>query len=266
MSALLWGGVMPRDASADLIYTTTPANTSDTDGPISATAKFTPFFTNGVGGIEITLTNTQSGTFAKGQAISDISFNVAGGLSTPTFFTQLVGNMFNPASNTAWTATTGSAFNDTSTAGPPNAIDHWGFSPTAGPSGSPVLLATANSPVPGAGNPHYMVLPSSGTAGSGSSLANSNFFPFVNGPLEFFLTVPGVTATTTLTTANFTNVQISFGTTPDATLDTTGSGSSGPGPGPPGSVPEPSTLTVVLGSCALGFLAVRARRRFSNVI
>jgi len=260
LSALFWGALIPRDASADLVYTTTPANTSDGDGPISAKVSFTPLN----GGIEIILTNTATGTFAKGQAISDLSFTVAGGLSAPTFFTELIGRMFNPSSNTAWTATSGTAFDDkspTTTTPPPNAIDHWGFQPT----GSSVLLATANSPVPGAGNPHYMVLPSSGTAGPGSSLANSNFFPFVNGPLEFLLTVPGVTTSTTLTTANFTNVQISFGTGPDATLNTTGSGSSGGGGGP-GMVPEPSTLTVALGCCALGFLAVRARRRFSNVI
>jgi hypothetical protein len=43
----------------------------------------------------------------------------------------------------------------------------------------------------------------------------------------------------------------------------TGFGSPGGGPGPQG-VPEPSTATIVLGCCGIGFVAARARKRFST--
>jgi hypothetical protein len=209
------------------------------------------------GGIKITVTNTETGTFAKGQAISALSFTVAGGLSTPTFFTELKGVSFNPVSGHTWTLASGTAFDNTSSASPPNAIDHWGFKPA----GASVTLATAGSPVPGAGNPHFMILPSSGKAGSGKSLANSNFYPYMIGPGTFFLTDPGVSTSTILTTANFTNVKVSFGTGSDKTLATAGSGSSGGGGPGPLVVPEPSSATIVLGCCALGFVAIRARTR-----
>ncbi len=69
-----------------------------------------------------------------------------------------------------------------------------------------------------AGNPKYMILPSSGTAGPGASLANSNFYPFIIGPACFFLTESGITSSTSLTGADFTDVQVGFGTGPDTTL------------------------------------------------
>src|SRR5579862_5458306 len=164
-------------ARADMITFTTVAG-SDSDGPLAATIAFTA----AAGGIDVTLTNTETGTFAKGQAISSLSFTLSG-LSTPTAFTELTGRSFNPSSGGSWTSSSGTPLDDTSSSPPINAIDHWGFSP----SGANVLLATANSPVPGAGNPQYMILPSSGTAGPGNSLANSNFDPFIIGPATFFL-------------------------------------------------------------------------------
>ncbi len=153
--------------------------------------------------------------------------------------------ILSPTSGKSWTIASGTSIDATSTASPPNAIDHWGFQPT----GSNVLLATADSPVPGAGNPHYMILPSSGTAGPGASLANSNFFPYIIGPAEFFLTVPGITG------LNITNVEVSFGTSPDKTLDATLS--SVP------LVPEPSTLAIA-GLGALGFLGYGLRWRLKK--
>jgi hypothetical protein len=254
VAALAWAGAMPRAAKGDLTYTTVAG--SDSDGPLAATVVITPFN----GGIELKVTNTETGTFAKGQAISSLSFTVGGGLSTPTFFTEFKGVSFSPTANGSWTLASGTAFDNTSSASPPNAIDHWGFQPT----GSSVSLATAGSPVPGAGNPHFMLLPSTGTAGSGKSLANSNFDPYEIGPGTFFLTDPGVTATTLLTTADFTDVKVGFGTGPDKFLGTTGSGSSGGRSGGPSSVPEPSSMTIVLGCCALGFVASRVRRRLST--
>jgi hypothetical protein len=217
---------------------------SDSDGPISDLLTIT----TDSGGLDITIMNTDSGTLAKGQAVSDFSFTVGGGLGTPTAFTELKGLFFDPVANMSWTPASGTPFDDKLASPPPQpyAIDHWGFQTT----GSSVLLATAGSPVPGAGNPTWMILPATGTAGPGKSLANSNFFPFVIGPTDFFLSDPGVTASTTLTSANFTDVKVSFGTGPDAIVDAF-------------SVPEPSS--VGLGAVGLGFVAVvgfyRSRRR-----
>ena len=258
--ALLWAGLMPSNARADLTYTTVTG--SDGDGSLAATVSFTPV----LGGIDITVTNTETGTFAKGQAISAVSFTLSNALSTPTFFTELKGVSFNPTAGGSWTLASGSAFDDTSSASPINAIDHWGFaSPTGGSMGmgGTVSLATAKSPVPGSGNPHYMILPSSGTAASGNgALANGNFFPYIIGPADFFLTVTGVTPSTILTAAEFSGVNVFFGTSPDKMLGTTETGT--------GTtfqitaVPEPSTMTIVLSCCGLSFLAFRARERFST--
>jgi MYXO-CTERM domain-containing protein len=224
------------------------ASGSGSDGPDSATVTFTSV----AGGIKITITNTETtGTLAKGQAISSLSFKV-NGISTPSAFTEMKGASFNPVSGGSWTSASGTPFDDTSSASPPNAIDHWGF----GTSGSTVTLATAGSPVPGAGNAHFMILPSSGTAAGGSALANSNFFPYEIGTATFFLTVAGVTASTDLTNV-FTKVKVGFGTGPDNTF--TGV----PPPSPPpqiGGVPEPASLAVwgLLGLA--GFIGVRRRK------
>ena len=139
---------IPEAKAFDILTYTTKAG-SDSDGALAATVKFEAVS----GGIEIILTNTETGTLAKGQAISSLSFTVGGGLSAPTAFTELSGSSYNPTSGGSWTSTSGTAFDDKSSASPPNAIDHWGFKPT----GSNVLLATAGSPVPGAKSRHYAV-------------------------------------------------------------------------------------------------------------
>jgi len=103
-----------------------------------------------------------------------------------------------------------------------------------------------------------MILPASGTAGPGSSLANSNFDPFIIGPGNFFLTVPGITATTNLLSTNFTGITVGFGTGPDQTLGTTYTTTI---PSVGSTVPLPSAawagLTMLL---PLGFIAWRRRR------
>jgi len=203
--ALACGGYA---AQANTVTVTTAAG-SDSDGPLAATVAFTAV----TGGIEITITNTESGTLAKGQSVSSLSFAV-NGLSTPSNFTKLTGVDFDPASGNSWTLSSGSAFSDTSSAPPVNAIDHWGFQTT----GSTVLLATAGSPVPGSGNPLYLIIPASGTAGPANSLADSHFEPYIIGPANFFLTVSGVTSNTVFTTSDFTAVDVGFGTGPDKTL------------------------------------------------
>jgi hypothetical protein len=236
------------------------ATGSDGDGNLSATVLFRPIN----GGIEITITNNETGTLAKGQAISGLLFGVGGGLGTPTAFTELQGYSYSPSSNSSWTLSSGTKFDNNSSASPPNAIDHWDFDTTS----SSVTLSTVNSPVPGSGNPHYMILPASGTAGSGKSLANSNFYPFIIGPGTFFLTDSSISTKTNLfnpiTEDSFiNNVQVLFGTGPDYT-STMNSIPSGEGPSISpnvGATPAPPSIIMFgVGGLALAVFFARSRR------
>jgi hypothetical protein len=251
-STLVWCGVMPRNAIADLQFTTNPG--SDSDGAVAATVNF--YAING--GIEIVVQNIETAEIAKGQAISAVQFSVAGGLSLPTKFYELSGSSVDSAKFSGGKFP-GSApvtpFNATGS----NVIDHWGLTK---PASSTVYLATAGNGAPG-GNPLYMILPSSGTyndAGKSKSLADGHFDPYILGSATFFLTVPGVTTSTVLTTTKIPNVQVYFGTGPDTPKGITTIGHD------PSiqSVPEPSSLTIVLVSCGLGLVGVRARRRSST--
>lgn len=231
---------------------------------LSATVLFAPI----AGGIEITLTNTESGTITKGQAISALSFAVGGGLALPTGFYELTGKL---AYSTPMPGVSVIVPGSSLPAGDPfilmqgtgktlpYTIDHW----QANTSGSTVTLATAGNNAPG-GNPHWMILPSNGSAGPGASLTNSNFDPFIIGPASFFLTVPGVTTSTVLTGLNISNVQVGFGTGPDTTLTA----------GPPGGVtphasatPAPSSVVLLgIGGAVLGFLLTRSRRAAHAIV
>ena len=265
ISTILWSGLLSNKVQAGPLppgsLQFTASGTNGSDGAVAATVLFVPI----AGGIEITLTNTESGTLDKGQAISALSFSVGGGLSTPTAFYKLTGSKVNSASFTPGSAFPGSAtvtsIANTSSKAGAGAIDHWGFDP----SGSNVVLATAGSSVSGAtGHPHYMILPSTGTTGSGKSLADGHFDPYLLGAANFFLTVPGVTATTDLSLTNVTGVQVGFGTGPDVTI-ASGPGTQGPphGNGPPvGAAPAPPSVVLFgIGGIALAGIMVRSRRR-----
>jgi hypothetical protein len=136
-------------------------------------------------------------------------------------------------------------FSDTGT----NLIDHWSFAAT----GASVHLATAGGTA--TGNPIYMILPSSGYSGSGNSLDDGHFDPYILGPGEFFLSVAGVTSDTMLSASNFSNVTIGFGTGPDTTpfISTTT---------PDIVTPEPASATLLASSFfAFGGLGLVRRRR-----
>jgi len=237
-------GLLPAQGRADFV--TVPG--SDSDGPLSATIKFTVVS----GGVEITVTNNETGKLAKGQAVSALSFSftAASGLSA-TAFSELKGNKVNSAGFTPGSPFPGSAtvtpVDDKSSTVGAGAIDHWGFQPT----GLSVALATAGSNVSGAtGHPHYMILPSSGTTGSAKSLADGHFDPYLLGPASFFLAVSGpLPAVGTDLTADITNVSVGFGTGPDKTLQA--SPSADPTP-----VPAPSSA-VLFGLGGLGFAIAR---------
>ena len=227
-------GLMSIPARAGLIYTTVPG--SDNDGPLSAQVTI-----NAVnGGLDIQITNLETGIVKRGQAISALSFKLSG-LAAPTALTEIVGEKVN---STAFTA--GHAFPGTATLthvddhGSAKILDHWGLS-----IGSTDYLATAGTGS-ATGNPHYMILPSSGIAGPGNSLRQSNFDPYLIGPTDFFISVPGVTKNTQLTLAEFSNLQVGFGTGPDKWLGTVGHSDHLS----PASVPEPSSMALALISLA----------------
>jgi hypothetical protein len=220
-------------AANNITYTTVPG--SDGQGPVSATINIAAIS----GGLAITITNTQSGKMHLGQAVSGLSFTVAG-LSTPTAFTSLSGetlNLTGAAAGSTWTLANGTPFSG----GPGPIITHWGFST----SGSNVSLATAgtSAPKPPA---TYMILPSSGIVEGG--LPNGKFNPFFIGPTVFDLTVPGVTSNTTLSSTNFINMLVDFGTDPDVILPV---------------VPEPSSL-LLMGSIFGGAIGLGLLRKLSR--
>ena len=199
--------------------------------------------------IQVTLTNNETGSIKRGQAISGLLFTV-NGLGAPTAFTELKGRQkasVDIGAGGSWTGADGTSFDDTSAASPPNAIDHWGFAT----SGLNVTLSTVNSP--GAtGNPVYMILPASGTgSSSGKSFAQGNFDPYILGPGNFFLTLPGITSSTNLVASEFTGVQVRFGTNPDATLDVMTS------------VPLPAAAWMGMGTLGAMGMAAKVRRRRS---
>jgi hypothetical protein len=262
LAALLATIAFAAEPANGSITFTTPANSSDGDGPIGATVTFTPVN----GGLDITVTNTETGStdFAKGQAISAFSFTLNNGLKV-TAFTELKGISYDPVSGASWTKASGTPFSDNSSS-PFNSIDHWGFSV----SGANVSIATAGSPVETA-NPIYMILPVTGTAGGGQSLSNSQFDPYVIGPADFFVTVPGVTTSTDLTNKSssstawdITNVEVGFGTGCDKTLDTTGANNILRSPL---GLPEPTAILTwsLLAGVGTAGAALRRRRQVKRV-
>src|SRR5258708_348146 len=67
---LISTGLLSKQAGAGVVFNTNAG--SDDDGPLAAKVEFVAVN----GGIEVILTNTETGTFAKGQAISALSFSV----------------------------------------------------------------------------------------------------------------------------------------------------------------------------------------------
>jgi MYXO-CTERM domain-containing protein len=107
-----------------------------------------------------------------------------------------------------------------------------------------------------------MILPSTGTTGSGKSLADGHFDPYLLGPANFFLTVPGITSTTNLFNPKngdpfISDVTVGFGTGPDTKpfIDTNGTN------GPAATPAPPSFVLLALGGLVLGVAAGRSRRR-----
>jgi hypothetical protein len=223
-------GLMSIPANAGLIYVTNGS------GPDAAQVTITAVN----GGLDIQMTNLAVGNIVKSEAISSLSFKL-NGLAAPTAFTEITGEKVNSAAFTPGQPFPGSALItpvDDHGIGL-GYIDHWGVSV-----GSTNFLATAGT---GSArkNPEYMILPSNGIAGTGSSLVDGHFDPYLIGPTDFFVSIAGVTSSTALTLDNFSNVRVGFGTGPDTWLGTTGRD-----PLTPNAVPEPSSMALSLISLA----------------
>jgi hypothetical protein len=235
----------PGSARAGFI--TYQASGSDSDGTLIGTAQFSTQYDSGThtATITITLTNnlTPSAYGGQGQAISSLQFTLGsaptGLTGTPTDSGQLVD--------------IGSGGTVTTVSGTP---DRW-VSTSGGDltlSGSTITLAVAGKQV-SSGNPTEMIigLPDSKTgtypnvnSGGGS---NGQFDPYVEGSATFTITISGVNADPTITSAKF-----GFGTGPDTNM----SGTTIPGV----VVPEPSSLALVaVGFVTLGLTRLRRWRR-----
>ena len=199
--------------------------------PVNASA----IFTTGLNSVSITINNNLNDPTSVVQAISDLLFTISTGQNTGTI-----------SSSSGVERTINS--NGTYTLGSPVSTG-WSLT-TQGSSLYLNVLGTAIGPAhliiggPNASNVY---------ASAGGSIAgNSAHNPFLSSGTTFSLNVPGVTAASTITAAQF-----SFGTTAGVTVNGTAAGGGGD------VIPEPGTLTLIgLGAAALGL--VRFRRQASS--
>ncbi len=236
--ALLFIVLTNPGARADLIYTA-QSSTANSDGPVEAQGTFTP----GNGVITIVLQDLQSGIHSAGQEVSQLLFSVGGGLPTPTGFTQLQGNTISFAKNGS---VSGTGFDSASGPGS-GPLLHWGFATSSGN----VTLETVGNVAAG-GQPNHMIV----GPNPNPNASLHNFNPHFADSATFTLTEPGVTSSTVLTASEIFNVQIGFGTGPEAVLEAVLVSQNTP-------VPEPRTIAMLLsgGVCTAGVLACRRWKR-----
>lgn len=216
-------GLATQASASTITYVTPPGAT--TAGPVSASATFT----TAAGQLAITIQDLLADPVTVAQLPSDLFFTLSGGLTTGTL-TASSGQ--ERVVNADGTFTDGAVVS----AG-------WLLSSSLGV----FHLDDLNG---GAGPTHLIIGPPDGgglySSANSSIAGNGPHNPFLNGSAMFILSIPGMTADTTVTSATF-----SFGSV---------SGVNVPGGGGGGStIPEPASLLMV----GVGLLG--AGRRFRTV-
>jgi PEP-CTERM motif-containing protein len=226
-TAFLGFGLMVQAASANTItydFTGTPSFTSGL--PVSVSATLTTLANE----VQLSITNNQANPTSVIQNLSDLVFQLNSGQNSGSILSS---------SGTERTVNS----NGTFTAGP-TVSTGWALSTN----GAGLELNVLGTPI---GPAHTLIgAPDASNVYSnanGSIAGNGPHNPFLIGPITFDLSVPGVTAGSTVSSVVF-----SFGTTDGNDV----SGTPSPGPSP---VPEPATL-LLLGSTMAG-LGAAARRR-----
>lgn len=177
-------------ASADtMIFQTPPGSTISGSGSVAARA----YFTTGAGTLTISLVDLLANPTDDGQTISDLEFQVVGGLSGTTTMTSDIGQTITIGGGTGTTGTTGTA--------------NWGFG--AYNSGFITCIICPTSPLSQPPNP--TAPPSDLIVGPGPySNANASFTshdPYINQTLTITISNMNITTTTQIS-----NVVFSFGT------------------------------------------------------
>ena len=212
-------------AHASIIFETPPGSTAGGQ-PVDARATFS-FGTNS---LQIVLQNLEANPTSVIQAISDLEFTLSLGASSGSL---------SSSSGQEITIASGGTYTLGSTVS-----TGWGLTANGAGSFTLDVLGTATAPA------HLIIGPPDGSNvysnANGSIAGNGPHNPFLDLSATFNLSIPGVTAGTTITGVNF-----SFGTTEGTTVPGTQLLAE--------SVPEPATLGLIgLGLAALGFSRKRS--------
>jgi len=181
------------------------ASGSGTDGPLSASAAFT----TSSGLLSVTITNTLDASLiiSAGQTVSDLSFTLSNAPGT-LGATSATGQLANIGADGSVTNVSGDPLRWLGQGPPP-------------PNGSGTFTISGNTILMealGGGQPSQLLLPSATSfPNANASITGGQFNPFVVGPETFTLSLSGVTAATTITSATF-----SFGTGPETFITVPG--------------------------------------------